>query len=175
MTLSEEFSQQWKSLSNYLLSEMMSGSQQSETIRLDRIEQLLATEKKKWSLPGQYQNAWLEKFRRTDSAAAAAFEQALADVKLEQVRPADRPSSALMVGPAVGGVVLGFGVPQLLQASTLITAAGTVGLGALGAVLGMGIVKQKRYDALSRDCDAYKDQLEAAGRKLADIVKRADS
>lgn len=46
MTFEEGFKQQWESLTNYLLSEMLKSSKNGGTVDLDAAEQQLAAEKK---------------------------------------------------------------------------------------------------------------------------------
>lgn len=174
MTFEEGFKQQWESLTNYLLSEMLKSSKRGGTVDLGAIEQKLATEKKRWKLPGQYQYAWLEKLRNEHSEIAREFEDALSAVKMEQVRPDDKPSSALVAGPALGGAVVGFGLTKLLNAAVLMTTVGTIGLGAIGAGVGVSLLKQKEAASAEKEQNVYQNQLAAAGKTLLDIVKRAD-
>lgn len=174
MTFEEGFKQQWESLTNYLLSEMLKSSKSGGKVDLGAIEQQLATEKKRWKLPGQYQYAWLEKLRNEHSEIAGEFADALSAVKMEQVRPGDKPSSALVAGPALGGAVVGFGLTKLLNVAALITTVGTIGLGAIGAAVGVSLLKQKEAASAEKERNAYQNQLAEAGKTLLDIVKKAD-
>ncbi len=171
MTFEEGFKQQWESLTNYLLSEMLKSGGK---IDLGAIEQQLATEKKRWKLPGQYQYAWLEKLRNEHPEIAGEFEDALYAVKLEQVGPGDKSSSALVAGPALGGAAVGFGLTRLLNAAVLMTTVGTIGLGAIGAGVGVGLLKQKEAASAEKERNAYQNQLAEAGKTLLAIVKKAD-
>lgn len=173
MTFEEGFKQQWESLTNYLLSEMLKNNK-GGTIDLGAAEQQLATEKKRWKLPGQYQFAWLEKLKHEHPEVAGEFEDAFGDVKLVQVRPGDKPSSVIVAGPTIGGAVVGFGLTNLLHAAVVMTTVGTIGLGVVGAVVGMRVLKQKEASLAGKERDAYQSQLEAAGKKLLDIVRKAD-
>lgn len=172
MSFVEEFEQQWKGLTNYLVSEMLKS--EGTSVPLERIENLLENEKKRWKLPGQYQCAWLNQLRAADAETARAFEAALDGVRLEQVRPAEQPSSLLVAGPAAGGAAVGFALTKLLDAAALTTAVGTVGLGVLGVMVGSNLLKQKQRAASGQDCDAYQAQLRRIGQKLSQIVARAD-
>lgn len=174
MTFEEGFKQQWESLTNYLLSEMLKSSKNGGKVDLDAIEQQLATEKKRWKLPGQYQYAWLEKLRNEHPKIAREFEDALSVVKMEQVRPGDKPVSALVAGPAIGGAVVGFGLTKLLNVAVLMTAVGTIGLGLIGAGVGVRLLKQKEAASAEKERNAYQNQLAEAGKTLLDIVKKAD-
>lgn len=174
MTFKEGFDQQWESLTNYLISEMLKSGKRGGTIDLGAVEQQLAMEKKRWKLPGQYQYAWIEKLRRQRPEIAGEFETALEAVKLEQVRPEDKISSALVAGPAIGGAAVGFGLTKLLNAAVLMSTVGTVGLGAIGAGVGMSLLKQKEAALAEKECSAYRNQLAAAGKILSEIVKKAD-
>ncbi len=173
MTFEEGFKQQWESLTNYLLSEMLKNDK-GGTIDLGAAEQQLATEKKRWKLPGQYQYAWLEKLKREHLEVGMAFEDALENVKLEQVRPGDKPSSAIVAGPTIAGTIVGFGLTKLLNAAVVITTVGTIGLGVVGAVAGMSVLKQKEASLVEKERSAYQSQLAAAGENLSDIVRKAD-
>lgn len=173
MTFEEGFKQQWESLTNYLLSEMLKNSK-GGTIDLGVTEQQLATEKKRWKLPGQYQYAWLEKLKREKPEIAEEFEDALGNVKLEQVRPGDKPSSAVVAGSTIGGAAVGFCLTKVLSAALVMTTVGTIGLGAVGAVAGMSVLKRKEVSMAEKERNAYQSQLEAAGKILSDIVRKAD-
>ena len=170
----EEFDQQWTGITNYLVSEMLGSVQQGGEISAEELQRRLEREKKKWHLPGQYEYLWLEKLRREAPQVAQDFEAALEDIRLEQVRPADRPGSVLAALPMVGGAAVGFGLTKLLDAATMMTVAGTAGLGVIGLALGVGMLKQKQRSASHQDCEAYQDQLQTAGKRLSDIVSRAD-
>lgn len=170
----EEFDQQWTGITNYLVSEMLGSAQKGGTISVEELQSRLEKEKKKWKLPGQYEYLWLEKLRREAPQAARNFEAALAGVRLEQVRPADRPNSLLAAGPTVGGAAVGFGLTKLLDAATMMTVVGTVGLGVVGLGLGVGLLKQKQQTAFRQDREAYQEQLRTAGKQLSAIVSRAD-
>ncbi|HBA69858.1 MAG TPA: hypothetical protein DCZ40_10960 [Lachnospiraceae bacterium] len=174
MTFEEGFKQQWESLTNYLLSEMLKSSKNGGTVDLDAAEQQLAAEKKRWKLPGQYQYAWLEKLRNEHPEIAKEFEDALSAVKLEQVRPGDKTSPVFVAGPALGGAAVGFGLTKLLNAAVFMTTVGTIGLGVIGAGVGMSLLKQKEAASTEKERNAYQNQLAAAGKTLLDIVKKAD-
>lgn len=174
MTFEEGFEQQWESLTNYLLSEMLKNSKSGGTVNLGAMEQQLATEKKRWKLPGQYQYAWLEKLRNEHPEIAKEFENALSEVKLEQVRSGDKSSSALVAGPALGGAAVGFGLTKLLNAAVLMTTVGTIGLGAIGVGVGMSLLKQKEATSAEKERNTYQNQLATEGKILSDIVKKAD-
>lgn len=173
MTFEEGFQKQWESLTNYLLSEMLKNNK-GGTIDLGAAEQQLAAEKKRWKLPGQYQYAWLEKLRHNHSEVAGEFEVALGNVKLEQVRPGDKPSSTIVAGPTIGGAVVGFGLTKLFNAATVMTTVGTLGLCALGAMAGVSVLKQKEASLAEKEMEAYRSQLAAAGKTISDIVRKAD-
>ena len=174
ITLWKEFEQQWNSLCNYLESEMMKANRQQGTIELNHIEKLLANEKKRWRIPGQYHNAWLEKLRKGNPDVAEKFENALEEVKMEQIQPSPQPSGLYSMGLAAGGAVIGFTVTKLMEVAVVISVVGTVGVGFIGVLVGRGIYQTKQQEATDRDCKAYMEQLKLAGRKLAEIVKKAD-
>lgn len=174
-TYLEEFEEQWTSLCNYLDSEMIKSTRNRGLIDLQNINGLFKNELKRWKLPGQYQNAWLEKLRRDNPQVAQQFEEALMDVRLEQIQPSPQPSAgAYVAGPAAGGAVIGFAVTRLLGAVTPITVIGTVALGAVGAFAGNGTVNNKKKEALDKDRGVYVKQLKQAGKALGEIVKQAD-
>lgn len=174
MTFEEGFKEQWESLTNYLLSEMLKNRKSGGTVDLGAVEQQLASEKKRWKLPGQYQYAWLEKLRYEHPETAKEFEDALSEVKLEQVRSEDKPSFALAAGPALGGAAAGFVLTKLLNAALLMTTVGIIGLGAIGSVAGMRLLKQREAASAEKERNAYQGQLEEAGKTLSNIVKKAD-
>ena len=84
MTLEQEFQKQWTSLSNYLNSEIIKAN--NGDVDWNRIQSLFENEKRKWFLPGQYNNAWFEKLKRTDPEVAQKFEDALKSIKIKLIQ-----------------------------------------------------------------------------------------
>ncbi|MEG0048096.1 MAG: hypothetical protein RR865_02955 [Clostridia bacterium] len=179
MSFTEEFTQQWNGLTNYLISEMIKSNDTKNAIVLQDIQRTLDNEKKRWKMPGQYHCAWLEKLRAEKPEVAEAFSNELNSFKLAQVKPADGSmsigSAAITFGPAIGGAAIGFGIGKLFKFTDPITVIATLGLGMLGVVMSANLQKRKRYDSVSHDCDQYKLQLNTELEKLLEIVKKADS
>lgn len=174
MTLTQEFEQQWMTLTNALVSEVIRSANAGKVVSHSSLEELFNNEKMRWTVHGQYQNAWFELLKRSDPEAAAEFKHALDSLRLMPVIPAQKPSSGIAAGPAAGGAVLGFGLSKLMALSTLMTAVGTAVIGVLGFGIGKSLYEQKLSSALAKDADSYKEQLQAAGNELAAIVRRAE-
>lgn len=174
MTLTQEFEQQWSTLTNSVTTEILSNANQGKSVSHDRLEQLFNNEKKRWLVRGQYQYAWLELLRKKNADTAAEFEKALEAVKLMPIIPAEKPSSSVTAGSVAGGAVVGFGLAKLMTFSTVMTILGTAAIGAMGFGIGNTIRAKKLTEALSKDCDAYKVQLQKAGKELAAIVSHAE-
>lgn len=174
MTLVEEFEQQWTSLTNCITSEILRNSNSGRSTPHEYLEEVFANEKKRWQVRGQYQYAWLELLRKKDPAVAADFEKALNAVQLKPVLAAEKPSGALMAGSAAGGAAVGYGLAKLMAFSTLMTLVGTAAIGVMGFGIGKTLQERKIAEAIGKDCEAYKEQLQAAGKELAAIVIRAE-
>ena len=174
MTLTQEFEQQWATLTNTLTSEILRGASVGKSVSHEQLEQIFDKETKRWTVRGQYQYAWFELLNKRNPDVATEFGKALDSTKLVPIIPTERPSSIFTAGPAAGGAVVGFGLAKLMALSTLMTALGTVAIGAMGFGIGKTLQAQKLSNALAKDADAYKAQLQAAGTKLAAIVSRAE-
>lgn len=174
MNFSQEFEQQWSTLTNCLVSEILRSADNGRSVSHEQLEQLFANEKMRWSVRGQYQHAWLELVRKSDPAVAAEFEKTLESLRLQPIVPQDKPGSVLTAGSAAGGAVVGYGLAKLLALSTVMTALGAVVLGSMGLGLGKTLQAKKLAEALAKDADAYKTQLQTSGKQLAAIVGRAE-
>lgn len=174
MTFTEEFEQQWSSLTACLTSEILRSADEGRHVSHEQLIDLFDNEKKRWTVRGQYQYSWLELLRKKKPEIAAEFETALDSVKLLPVIPAERPSAILAAGPTAGGAAVGFGLAKLLTFSTLMTTLGTFALGVMGFGIGKTLRTKKLTAALAKDADAYKVQLQKAGKELSAIVSRAD-
>lgn len=174
MTLTQEFEQQWSSLINSLTSEMLRGANEGKAVSHEQLEQIFINEKNRWTVRGQYQYAWLELLHKKNPEVAAEFEKALDALQLTPILLAEKPSAVVTAGPAAGGAAFGFGLAKLMAFSTLMTALGTVAIGAMGFGFGKTLQSRKLAEALAKDADAYKAQLQTAGEQLAAIVSRAE-
>lgn len=175
MTFSEEFSTQWESLKNFLVSRMIESNDKTGKIDHEEINRLLENEKKRWSVAGQYNKIWLDNLRVTAPDVADELMAELSAFCIAPVETKNTPKSyALAAGPAVGGAAIGFFVTKLLASAAIVNIIGTVGLGVVGVGMGVNLMKQKQHDAVDVTRDAYKKQLEAEGDKLLQIVKKAD-
>lgn len=176
MTFSEEFSTQWESLKNFLVSRMIESNDKTGKIDYEEINRLLENEKKRWSVAGQYNKIWLDNLR---AAAPDVADELVAELSAFRIAPVETQkltpkSYALAAGPAVGGAAIGFIVTKLLESAAIVNIIGTVGLGVVGVGMGANLMKQKQHDAVDVTRDAYNKQLEAEGDKLLQIVKKAD-
>lgn len=168
MTLEQEFQRQWTSLINYLNSEIIKAN--NGDVDWKRIQSMFENEKKKWFLPGQYNNAWFEKLKRIDYEVAQKFEDALKNTKIELVQEETQSSPIIVVGAVVIGVVLGFGVGKIFMPNLLFTLICTIGGGAIGAAIGATIWSKKKNEALEALCSTFLEQLKEEGEILARII-----
>lgn len=176
MTFSEEFSTQWESLKNFLISRMIESNDKIGKIDHEEISRLLENEKKRWDVPGQYNKIWLDNLR---TKAPGVADELMAELSSFRIAPVETQklspkSYALAAGPAVGGAVIGYIVTKLLESAVIVNVLGTVGLGIVGVGMGANLMRQKQHDAVDVTRDAYTTQLEAEGDKLLQIVKKAD-
>lgn len=176
MSYTEEFEQQWKSISNLIQNEMTK-QQKSGTVDVEQLQNTLENEKQRYSLAGQYHYAWLEKLRREKPDIAENFENALNAAKLEQTAtPQGNQNTGILI-PALAGCGIGIGliVTKLLLHFTLLPVVlGTAFLGVGGGVAGKNISDQKKEEADHAEQQGYIEQMSAIGKALSDIVKKAD-
>lgn len=174
MELTQEFEQQWSTLINSVTAEMSRCANDGKTVPYEQLEQIFNNEKRRWTVRGQYQYAWLELLRKKNQKVASEFERALEALKLSPVLPEEKPSALVTAGPAAGGVVIGFGLAKLMAFSTVVTALGAAAIGAIGFGIGKTLQSKKLTEALEKESGAYKVQLQEAGKQLAAIVSRAN-
>lgn len=172
MTFEQEFQKQWTSLINYLNSEII--KENDKNVNWDKMQLLFENEKKRWFLPGQYNNAWFEKLKRTDPEIARKFENALRSTKVELAQQENLNSPVIVVGTVVIGVVLGLGVSWIFTSNLLSMLIGTIGGGVIGATIGVIIWSKKRNEALEALCSIYVEQLKKEGEVLACIISEAN-
>lgn len=82
MTFTEEFEQQWSSLTACLTSEILRSADTGKAVSYEQLVELFNNEKKRWTVRGQYQNAWFELLGKENPEVAAEFEKALDSIKL---------------------------------------------------------------------------------------------
>lgn len=168
MTLEQEFQKQWTSLSNYLNSEIIKAN--NGDVDWNRIQSLFENEKRKWFLPGQYNNAWFEKLKRTDPEVAQKFEDALKNIKIKLIQQEIKSSPVIVVGAVVIGVVLGFGAGKIFMPTLLSTPICTIGGGVIGVAIGATIWSKKKNEALEALCSTFLEHLNEEGEVLARII-----
>lgn len=172
MTLEQEFQKQWEGLCNYIKSEILKLN--PNTVDLNRLQSIIEREKKKWFLPGQYNNAWLEKLKRTNLEAALKFEECLNQIKVEPIEIRQSNSTLIVLGLATAGLVIGFGVSRIFMSTIWPSILCSVGGVAIGVITGTTLRTKKETDLLDEFCTAYIEQLKKAGEVLSQIVSQAD-
>ncbi len=172
MTLEQEFQKQWVSLCNYVKSEILKFN--AGTIAPNRIQSILDSEKKKWFLPGHYNNAWFEKLKRANPEVAQEFEDTLKNIHIVPINTKQSNSILALLIPAVIGAAVGFVISRILIAtvlpSLLCTAGGTI----VGLLIGNAISSNKKNDMSNVLCSAYEEQLKKAGEMLSQIVSQTN-
>ena len=168
MTFEQEFQKQWTSLCNYLNSEMIKAT--NGNVDWNKIQSMFESEKKKWFLPGQYNNAWFEKLKRTDPEVAQKFETTLKSINIELVPQTANNSPIIIGATVVAGAVLGFGASRFFMPTLLPTLILTIGGGVIGATIGATIYSKKKSEALKALCSTYLEQLKKEGEVLAHII-----
>lgn len=168
MTFEQEFQKQWTSLCNFLNSEIIKSS--NGNVDWKRIQSLFENEKKKWLLPGQYNNAWFEKLKRTHPDTAHEFEVALKAAKVEADIPNVNNSPMIAIITTAIGIVLGFGISKVFTLSTILMLFLTIGGAAIGGSVGAALYSKKKNSAFEELCSAYMEQLRDEGKVLAHIV-----
>lgn len=170
MALEQEFQNQWEGLCNYVKSEILKAN--DGTVDLNRIQKIFESEKKKWFLPGQYNNAWFEKLKRTNPEVAQKFEDALKNVRIEPVDFKQADSTFTYIVITAVGVVVGFGMSRIFKVKLILSLLWT----ALGAILGFlsgnAVCSEKKNEMVNELCSAYEEQLKKAGEMLSHIVSQ---
>lgn len=174
MSFASEFDTQWNSITRFLESEMISQSDKTGTISLTDIEKKLENEKKRWSVPGQYNFAWLEQIRRENPAVADEFLKALDRAHLEQVKVETSSSLISAIAPGIGGLVVGLVVGILLKRGNLITVLTTLAGGTAGGVCGSVLYQGKKGRICTEARERYVQQLKHMKDTLHAIVEKAD-
>lgn len=174
MNFSQEFEQQWTTLTNCLISEVLRSADSGKAVSHEQLDQLFTNEKLRWSVRGQYQNTWLELVRKSNPTVAEEFEKTLESLQLQPIIPQEKPGAVLSVGATAGGAVVGYGLAKLLTFSTLMATLGAVVFGSMGLGLGKTLQAKKLAEALAKDADTYKAQLQEAGKQLSAIVGRTE-
>lgn len=172
MTLEQEFQKQWEGLCNYVKSEILKLN--PGTVDLNRLQSIVESEKKKWFLPGQYNNAWFEKLKRANPEAALKFEECLNQIKVEPIAIKQSNSTLVVLGLAIAGVAIGFYVSRILMSTLLPSVLLSAGGGALGLSIGRAISSKNKNDKHDEFCMTYIEQLKKAGEVLSQIVSQAD-
>ncbi len=172
MTLEQEFQKQWASLCNYVKSEILKFN--SGNIDPNRIQSIIESEKKKWFLPGQYNNAWFELLKRTNPDTAQKFEEKLKQIKIEPVAINQNKSMLILLGLAAAGAAVGFGASRIFKATIIPTVLLTAGGAVIGLFIGSILNSKKKKDTFNKSCTAYMEQLTKAGEILSQIVSQAD-
>lgn len=172
MTLEQEFQKQWASLCNYLKSEML--KYKNGDIDMNRIQSILDSEKKKWFLPGQYNNAWFEKLKRTNPQLAQDFEDTLKSVRIVPVNVKRNNFLLAFLLSAIIGAAAGFAISRIFKATVIISLLCITGGLVLGLLIANAICAKKKDDILNELCSAYEEQLKKSGEKLFQIVSQTN-
>lgn len=172
MTLEQEFQKQWNSLCNYIKSEMLNDN--VGVMEPSYIQSVFEREKKKWFLPGQYNNAWFEKLKRTDLEVAIKFEAALKNINIVPAN-LEKGNSKLSLGvTTIIGAAVGFGVSRLFVSALVPSLLWILGGAGIGAVIGIAICSKKKEELSNALYLAYGEQLKKAGEMLSQIVSQTN-
>lgn len=174
MSYADDFSKQWKSLTDFIQSEMIKSCSQEGVIHAGNISTALKTEKNRWYTSGQYNSAWLDLLRKKQPEVAKQFDEELNKAAIMQEKPTEKPSAGKYVAPCAVSALAGFGIPKLIGLSAGIIIGCSIGLTALAAVVEMGLYRKQRDTALSAERAAYLGQLQQIGNRLRAICAKAD-
>lgn len=176
MSFLEDFNNQWNTVTNRIGNAVDSRAKLG-TVNADDLQKLLDNEKQRYTLPTEYQYAWLEKLRREKPEVAEAFESRLQAAALQPVvqQPASfSGSNALMPTLALIGAVAGFAITRLLHMGIVPSVLGILLLGGGSSMAGAAISGQKKENADASLRDAYVRQMKEIGDSLQEIIIRAD-
>lgn len=173
MKYAEEFKSQWESLTNFIVSKMLMSNEQYGKVDVNELNNILKNEKLRWNLSGQYNQIWLSNLQSENADIGKAFVEELSRFQFTpEETPENKNAWFWQLGPTVGGVLVGYGVPTILNAPKLLVATATVVLGAAGLGTGRSISKQKHHETVDLVIEKYKQQLSAEGAKLEGIVSQ---
>lgn len=175
MDFVEEFEKQWESLCNFLESEIITDYANKGRIDVMELEAKLSNEKRRWNVSGEYNYAWMEKLRAANPGVAGEVEKAIQDVRFEQIRPTEKISSLLMVGPAAGGAVIGYGGSRIAGFAAVGSLVSVVGLAAVSGIIGKNIYDRKKDAGFEQERSVYMNQLRETGKHIAEVVAKADA
>lgn len=175
MSFADEFDTQWNSVTAFLESEMITRTQKRAGIDPLDLERKLENEKKRWSVPGQFNYAWLELLRKKNPAVADEFEKALENTRFEQVNAETSVSAVSVFLPVAGGVVIGLAACYIIDPGNILTGIAAIAGGAIGGIIGNGLNQNKKSQADSEMQEQYVKQLKEMQRILRAIVQKADA
>lgn len=175
MAFADEFDTQWNSIEKFLESEMIAQSERKEGIDIFDIEQKLDNEKKRWSVPGQFNYKWIELLRKENPGIAEEFMEALDGVRFEQVKMESCGNASSSLIPAVGGAAIGLAAGYFISHVIIVTGIAAIVGGAAGGFIGNGLNQKKKYEANKEIREQYVKQLQNMQGILRAIVKKAEA
>ncbi len=187
MAFANEFDTQWNSVTAYLESEMIKQSDSKNGINLQDIEQKFENEKKRWSVPGQFNCAWHELLKKKNPTVAEAFLTALERAHFKQVQ-VEQPTSSATIISTIGCAAIGYCISALMNQGILFASLAaklannsvifsglvTIVGGAIGGVVGNSFTQKKKTQINADLREQYVKQLREIQSTLRAIVQGAD-
>lgn len=176
MSFSEDFKEQWKSFTNYIVSDIIKNIMNNGAIDLQEIESIYRNEILRWSVDGQYNACWLSDIRKVNGSVAENFQRELENFQFQKAEVGNRNSSGTLGIISAGvGAVVGIGTAALLfHGNILPTIAAGIGAGIVGGVVGSKTADGQKEKISKLEMEEYKKQLSALGEKLTAIVIPVD-
>lgn len=173
MSFSDDFTAQWASFTDYLISCLIKDSASVKANPYATASSVYKNEILRWELDGQYNAEWLKELKKADPTVAARFSEELHGF---QFRKVEAPSSSnamnyILLG---GGAVIGVGAGLVFNLGVFPTIAAGAVLAILGGFAGFRISDNKKKSVASSEMDAYKKQLKDLGDRLTGIVEQAN-
>lgn len=173
MLFSEDFTNQWKSLRDYIASTMIKDTINGKPVNYTSLCSVYKNETLRWSMDGQYNAMWLDNLRKADPAVADSFLAELNGFTFQQAAKAPSNNALAIVLP-VAGIAAGLAIGLPLHWAALPLAGTCIGLGAVGGVAGSKLSNSKQAGVAKAETDVYTQQLDDLGDRLKVIVKKAD-
>ena len=173
MSFSNDFTIQWTSFTDYLISCMIKDSMSVNANPYNAASSAYKNEILRWELDGQYNAEWLKELKKADPDTATRFSEELHGFQFQKAEAASSPKSLSYVLPG-GSAVVGVGVGLILKLGLFPTIAAGAALAALGGFAGLRLSDNKKKTAANSEMEAYKKQLKELGDRLSVIVEQAN-
>lgn len=173
MSYENDFRLQWQNVRNTLHSEMNREIKMNNFIDIDRINKIYAEQKMKWSSLVMQEGLWLNNLKNKELAERLKGELNQFHFKQHKQHVNNTSSTGILAG-ILGGLVIFVIFNKVLVISTKVSAITAIIVLALGIALDLFSSKNKSISMSDAEKNAYLEQLDTEGNKLAEICAQYD-